>query len=147
MAWFETNDMPLIKPMIKRISAIGQHYSDVTLTSRCLKSPATLLSLKLFVQAHIRENIKAPRHWPLWGNQPVTGGISSQRASKAEAFACSTICSGADQRKYQSFAPLVFVRGIHRWPVNSPHKRPVTRKMFPFDDVIMHREGLQPPAL
>ena len=30
-----------------------------------------------------------------------------------------------------------FVRGIHRWPVNSPHKGPVTRKMFPFDDVIM----------
>ena len=30
-----------------------------------------------------------------------------------------------------------FVRGIHRWPVNSPHKRPVTRKIFPFDDVIM----------
>ena len=23
-------------------------------------------------------------------------------------------------------------------PVNSPHKGPVTRKMFPFDDVIMH---------
>ena len=29
------------------------------------------------------------------------------------------------------------VRGIHRWPVNSPHKRPVTRKMLPFEDVIM----------
>ena len=29
-------------------------------------------------------------------------------------------------------------RGIHRWPVNSPHKGPVTQKMFPFDDVIMH---------
>ena len=28
------------------------------------------------------------------------------------------------------------VQGIHRWPVNSPHKRPVTRKMFLFDDVI-----------
>ena len=27
--------------------------------------------------------------------------------------------------------------GIHRGPVNSPHKGPVTRKMFPFDDVIM----------
>ena len=27
--------------------------------------------------------------------------------------------------------------GIHRWPVNSPHKWPVTRKMFPFDDVTM----------
>ena len=34
-------------------------------------------------------------------------------------------------------ASLAFVRGIHRWPVNSPQKWPVTRKMFPFDDVIM----------
>ena len=50
---------------------------------------------------------------------------------------CSTVCSGADQRKHQSSAPLAFVRGIHRWPVNSPHKGPVTRKIFPFDDVIM----------
>ena len=49
----------------------------------------------------------------------------------------STVCSGTDQRKHQSSAPLAFVRGIHRWPVNSPHKRPVTPKMFPFDDVIM----------
>ena len=43
----------------------------------------------------------------------------------------STICSGGDQRKYQSSASLVFVRGIHRWPVNPPHKGPVTRKMLP----------------
>ena len=34
------------------------------------------------------------------------------------------------KRKYQSSASLAFVRGIHRWPVNSPHKRPVTRKNF-----------------
>ena len=44
---------------------------------------------------------------------------------------------GADQKKHQSSASLAFVRGIHRWPVNSPLKGPVTRKMFPFDDVIM----------
>ena len=49
----------------------------------------------------------------------------------------STVCSGADQRKHQSSAPLAFMWGIHRGPVNSPHKWPVTRKMFPFDDVIM----------
>ena len=49
----------------------------------------------------------------------------------------STVYSGADQRKHQSPASLAFVRGIHRWPVNSPHKWPVTRKMFPLDDVIM----------
>ena len=48
-----------------------------------------------------------------------------------------TIYSGTDQRKHQSSASLAFLRGIHRWPVNSPHKRPVTRKMFTFDDVIM----------
>ena len=49
----------------------------------------------------------------------------------------STVYSGADQRKYQSSASLAFVRGIHRGPVNYPHKGPVTQKMFPFDDVIM----------
>ena len=46
-------------------------------------------------------------------------------------------------RKHQSSASLVFVRGIHRWPVNSPHKGPVTRKMFPFDDVIIKLEYWQ----
>ena len=51
----------------------------------------------------------------------------------------STVDSDADQRKHQSSASLAFVRGIHRGPVNSPHKWPVTRKMFPFDDVIMLR--------
>ena len=49
----------------------------------------------------------------------------------------STAYSGGDQRKHQSSASLAFVRGIHRWPVNSPHKWPVTRKIFLFDDVIM----------
>ena len=32
---------------------------------------------------------------------------------------------------------LAFVRGIHRWPVDSPHKWPILQNMFPFDDVIM----------
>ena len=50
------------------------------------------------------------------------------------------VYSGADQRKQQSSASLAFVRGIHREPVNSPHKWPVTREMFPFDDVIMQSQ-------
>ena len=49
----------------------------------------------------------------------------------------STFYSGANQIKLQSSASLAHVQGIGRWPVNSEHKRPVTRKMFPFDDVIM----------
>ena len=51
----------------------------------------------------------------------------------------STVYSGANQRKHQSSASLAFPWGIHRWPANFPHKGPVTRKMFPFDDVIMLR--------
>ena len=49
----------------------------------------------------------------------------------------STVYSDADQIKHQSSASLAFVWEIHRVPVNFPHKGPVTRKMFPFDDVIM----------
>ena len=64
--------------------------------------------------------------------------IMSAMASQITSFTIiySTDHSGTDQRKYQSSASLAFVRQIHRWPVNSPHKGPVTRKMFPFDDVI-----------
>ena len=32
---------------------------------------------------------------------------------------------------------LVFVRGIYQWLVDSPHKGPVTRNMFPFDDIMI----------
>ena len=53
----------------------------------------------------------------------------------------STIYSGGDQRKHQSFASLAFVWGIHRGPVIFPHKGKVMRKMFLFDDVIMVRNG------
>ena len=49
----------------------------------------------------------------------------------------STVGPGADQRKQQSSASLAFAWGIQRWSVSSPHKRPVTRKVFPFDDVIV----------
>ena len=48
----------------------------------------------------------------------------------------STVCSSSDQRKHHSSASVVFVRRINRSAVNSP-KGPATRKMFPFDDVIM----------
>ena len=65
----------------------------------------------------------------------VMGTVASQITSLTIVY--STVYSDADQRKHQSSASLAFVWGIHRGPVNSPHKWPVTRKMFPFDDVIM----------
>ena len=63
------------------------------------------------------------------------GAIASQITSLTIVY--STVYSDVDQRKHQSFASLAFVWGIHRGSVNSPHKWPVTREMFPFDDVIM----------
>ena len=63
------------------------------------------------------------------------GAMASQITSLAIFY------SGADQRKHQSSTALAFVRGTHRGPVNSPHKCSVTRKKFPFDDVMMRKNA------
>ena len=76
--------------------------------------------------------------WGRWVNHygdVIMGTEASQITSLT--IVSSTVYSDADQRKHHSSAALAFVRGIHRGPVNSPHILPVTRKMFPFDDVIM----------
>ena len=65
----------------------------------------------------------------------IMGAMAPQITSLTIVY--STVHSGPYQRKHQSSVSLAFVRGIHRWPMNSPHKGSVTRKMFPFDDVIM----------
>ena len=68
-------------------------------------------------------------------NDVIMGTMVSQITSITIVY--SAVYSDADQRKHQSSESLAFVLGIHREPVNSTHKWPVTRKMFPFDDVIM----------
>ena len=74
-------------------------------------------------------------NWFVHYNDVIMGAIASQITSLTIVY--STVYSDADQRKRQSSASLAFERGIRRGPVNSPHKWPVTRNMFPFDDVIM----------
>ena len=69
---------------------IQKHHCDVIMGAVASRSPASRLFTKPLIQTQIKENIKAPCHWPLY-----------------------------------------------RGPVNFPHKKPVTRKMFPVDDVIM----------
>ena len=66
--------------------------------------------------------------------------VASQTTSLTIVY--STVYSDADQRKLQNSASLPFVWGIHRGPVNSPHKWPVTRKKFSFDDVILNKFNL-----
>ena len=77
-------------------------------------------------------------HLP-WGKPHHSDVIMRAMASQVTGVSIvySVIYSSADQRKLQSSPSLAFVRGTHRWPVNSPHKGPVTRKMFPFNDIIM----------
>ena len=65
-------------------------------------------------------------------NGVIMSAMVSQLTSLTIVY--SIVYSGADGIKHQSSASLAFVRGIHCWPVNSPHKEPL---MFPFDDVIM----------
>ena len=73
-------------------------------------------------------------------NDVIVGAMASQIISLTIVY--STVYSGADQRKHQSSAPMAFVRGIHRWPMTSPHKGPATRKIFPFDAVVMSCNSL-----
>ena len=63
----------------------------------------------------------------------IMGAMTSQITSLTTVF--SAVDSGADQRKYQSSASL-YLSDIHREPVHFQHKGPVTRKIFPFDDII-----------
>ena len=78
--------------------------------------------------------------WCIWiwldhYSDVIMGAMAFQITSLVIVY--STVYSSADKRKHQSYASLAFVRGIHRWPVNSPYNWSVMRKMFPFDDVIM----------
>ena len=77
-------------------------------------------------------NVYVKIHTVVHYDDVIMGAIASQITSLTIVY--STVYSGADQSKHQSSASLAFVWGIHR---GSPHKWPVTRKMFPFDDVIM----------
>ena len=71
----------------------------------------------------------------------IMGTMASQITSLT--IVCSTVSSDPDQRKHQSSVTLAFVWGMHQWLVNSPHKWPVMRKMFQFDDVIMELKIFQ----
>ena len=73
----------------------------------------------------------------------IMSAMASQITYISISIVCSTACLGVDQRKHQRSASLAFVRGIHRYPLNSLHKGQVTRKMFPFDDVIMKKNAFE----
>ena len=99
-----------------------------------LKNMATSLDAK-HLNTEYAQGIANTLEW----HNVIMGAMASQITSLTIVY--STVYSGVDQRKHQSSVSLAFVRGIHRWPVNSPHKGPVTWKMFLFHDVIMIATG------
>ena len=102
--------------------------------SKSFNSQARITVMSIFEVSAVSADGLAPLS--IWHYDDV---IISAMASRITSLTIvhSRVYSGADQRKHQSSASPAFVRGIDRWPVNSPYKGPVTRKMFPFDDIIM----------
>ena len=105
-----------------------------------MTSPQCSVHHFLFKNYHF---VQTSVHWVIYGH--YCDIIMSAMASPIISLTIvnSTVYSSTDERKYRSPASLAFVRGIHRWTVNSPHKGPVTRKLFPFDDVIMKKEWVE----
>ena len=71
-------------------------------------------------------------------NHVIMGAIASQITGFTIVY--STVYSRRRSKRTSKLS-LAFLRGIHRWPINSPHKWPVTRKMLPFDEPPTLRQG------
>ena len=98
----------------------------------CLKWPASRLFTQPFIQAQMKENIKYPRHWPLWGKFTGDRWISRTKASNVGNVSIrwrhyviarisntgNCISDHNDVITWKHFPRYwPFVRGIHRWPV------------------------------
>ena len=113
---------------------------DATLWHRCWSTLAQVMACCFTAPSHYLNQCWLLISEVLWCSHEHYSDVTmSVMASQITGvlIVCSNVCSGADHRKHQSSAPLAFVRWIHWWPVDSPHKGPVIWKMFPFDDVIM----------
>ena len=99
------------------------------------KSNADAFRHVRIIDSHTRHYTVSHREYWIHYNDVTMSVMASPITSRMIVY--STVYSCADKRKHESSASLGFMRGIHRWQVNPPHKGPVTRKMFPIDDVIM----------
>ena len=145
---------------------VSCHYSDAIRMLRHLKSLETvgwayqlgkqkqrwhtyplLISLKIILQNQINFAqgcaaicphripwLSMAIFWFSHYNDIIMSMMVSQIISLTIVY--STVYSGADQTKHQSSVSQAFVRGFHRWPLDSTHKGPAMQKMFPFDDII-----------
>ena len=122
-----------------RINSVAPRWSgfDITVASH---REQWVISRKTDNIATAQQNTTKARkmYWDILFNDNSDNGIThsdvimSVMTSQITGVSIvySTVCSGADQRKHQSSASLVFVRGIFRWPVNTPHKGQYCGKCF-----------------
>ena len=149
-AWRRPGDKPLSEPtmlnLLSHICVTRPQWVDMIAGDiiAFIWAPSTLL-LRWPRSLEAQNAIAWPEkskyiydHDPLHWRHNERDGVSNHQPHDS----LLNVNSGADQRKHHSAASLAFVWGVHLWPVNSPHKGSVTRKVFPFDDVIMLGNGM-----
>ena len=127
---------------------INQHWFRLWLGAVCdiqLKSIGWEIPMKIITAATTQTKTSRLYLWTKHynsGKHPLNttlnhygDAIMSAKASQITSIStvCSAVCSCTHQRKHQGSASLT----CDRWPMDSPHKGPVTRKIFLLDDVIM----------
>ena len=139
MAWLRTGVKSLPQPIMTVPNLFWGRQIFIVLTQWITALPllptSSLAHIRGYNQFNIANSTKDTGGMSLQWRHNERDGVSNHQLHVTIVY--WTVYSGADQRKHQSSASLAFVRGIHLWPVYSPHKGPVTPKMFPFDDVIM----------
>ena len=144
MARYRTGVKPLHQSMITKISDAAIHVRLIFLLCVHTSFKNSAIYIQLILCASLGDHLTKVHSIAIqirWEScfthysDVIMGAMASQITRLTIVY--STVYSGADQRKHQSSASLAFVRGIHRWPVNSQHNWQVPREMFPFGDVIM----------
>ena len=99
-------------------------------------SPRSIVSYIVSMNSMAGRSIEWCFPNPYWLSNTVSYCITL--TSYHQPYYCLLNCSFRRRSKKTSKLYVTgFVRGSHQWPVNSTHKRLVTRKIFPFDNVIM----------
>ena len=106
----------------KRIRCLIHHYFEM-ITRHQLQQIALLYLTPLHWRHDERDGVS--NHQP---HDYMLNCLFRLRSKKSSKLCVTGLCA---------WNSSVTGDGIHRWPVNSTHRGSVTRKMFPFDEVIM----------
>ena len=114
------NEEPSSKPQITQLFKIQNCHLKITLQNVVRKTQANLFR-PLYVN-HCKSSpvLVQENKVSIMDSDVIMSAVASQITGVTTVY--RTVCSGEDHRKHQSSASLAFVMGIHRWPVNSPHK-------------------------